>query len=155
MKGINKQVVKSGLEVAGSALSMICTRYNRARTVLKTRQSLRLQRSEALMRANWCCVPGLRSSSPHCWAAQPLQELWLYSTLIAMKWKWPDNLTSLVSLRGIFIFNCLQWSFKPWSILYFRWHLSALTDIFFIFLISRLHKNILSRQLSKYFCLCG
>lgn len=70
-----------------------------------------------------------------CWAAQPSQELWLYNRLIAVKWKWPDNLTSV---RGIFIFNWLRWSFRPWSFLYFRWHLTALTDIFFIFFIHKI-----------------
>lgn len=40
---------------------------------------------------------------------------------------------SLVSVSGIFIFNWLRWSFRPRSALYFRWHLTALTDISFVF----------------------
>lgn len=59
---------------------------------------------------------------------------------------------SLVSVSGIFIFNWLRWSFRPRSALYFRWHLTALTDIsfvFFFFLFTRLHETVLSETAIK------
>ena len=123
--------------------------------VQKTLRSLRQQRSANLIWANWCHVPGCAAPLAPRWAAQPSQELWLYGSLIAMKLKWPDNPTSLVSVSGIFIFNWLRWSFRPRSALYFRRHLTALTDIslvffyFFIFLFTRLHETILSETAIK------
>lgn len=118
----NKKTKPSGPEVRGSAAATVEENAAQANSAVFSAIKVRDCNLSQKMSCAGCCV------AAHA-APAPAQELRLFSGLIALRWKCSDNPTSYrpvayLSLIGRHAVPGL----RPYCV--FRWHLTALTDIF-------------------------